>query len=63
MFTTKEKYTISYALKMINPDWNAGNVCDYMKVSKTDYNEFHPVKIGIWQANKKLGLKGGYARS
>ena len=63
MFTTKQLYTVSYALKMLNPTWNAGNVCDYMKVSKTEYSQFHPVKLGIWQANKKLGLRGGYARS
>ena len=63
MITTKQLYTVSYAVKMLNPTWNTGEVCDYMKVSKTEYNQFHPVKLGIWQANMILCLKGGYARS
>ena len=45
---------------MTYPSFTTGNVCEFLKLDETDYEQYHPVSLGIWKANKKLGKTGGY---
>ena len=48
------------AIKMTYPSFTTGNVCEFLKLDQTDYEQYHPVSLGIWKANKKLNKTGGY---
>ena len=58
--TLKQIYNTSYVLKVTNTTFNKGDICDLLKLDKTDMNVTHRVALGIWKANKKLGLTKGY---
>ncbi len=58
--TKKVIYNASYAIKMTYPTFTTGNVCEFLKLDQTDYEQYHPVSLGIWKANKKLNKTGGY---
>tara|TARA_B100000287_G_scaffold386874_1_gene395027 strand:+ start:1066 stop:1260 length:195 start_codon:yes stop_codon:yes gene_type:complete len=50
----------SYAIKMAYPDYNSGTICRILEIDTMDLNQVHRVHLGVWKANKKLGLRGGY---
>ena len=50
----------SYALKMAYPDYTSGIICKILEIDVTDLNPVVRVHRGVWKANNKLGLKGGY---
>ena len=58
--TLKQIYDTSYVLKVTNTTLNRGDICDLLKLDKTDMNVTHKVALGILRANQKLGLKKGY---
>ena len=58
--TLKQIYDTSYVLKVTNTTLNRGDICDLLKLDKTDLNVTHRVALGIWKANRKLGLTKGY---
>ena len=60
ILTKKVIYNTAYAIKMTYPSFTTGNVCEFLKLDETDYEQYHPVSLGIWKANKKLGKTGGY---
>ena len=53
-------YKASYALKMAYPDYASRQICQILEVDVLDLNQVHKVHLGVWKANKKLGLRGGY---
>ncbi len=58
--TKKVIYNAAYAIKMTYPSFTTGNICEFLKLDETDYNNVHSVSLGIWKANKKLGQTRGY---
>ena len=58
--TLKQIYNTTYVLKVTNTTFNKGDICDLLKLDKTDMNVTHKVALGILRANQKLGLKKGY---
>ena len=58
--TLKQIYDTSYVLKVTNTTLNRGDICDLLKLDKTDLNVTHRVALGIWKANRKLGLTKVY---
>tara|TARA_B100001250_G_scaffold381652_1_gene374140 strand:- start:44 stop:259 length:216 start_codon:yes stop_codon:yes gene_type:complete len=57
----KEVYRASYYIKMRNPCYTKGDIVNVLHLDKDDYNVTHRVALGIWQANKKLGITRGYS--
>ena len=53
-------YLTSYAVKMVNPKYTSKKICEMLEVDMHDLNQVHKVHLGVWKANKKLGITGGY---
>ena len=58
--TTNQIYQTSYVLRLTNPSYTKGDICKILKLNIYDMNVTHKVALGIWKANKKLGMKKGY---
>lgn len=58
--TKKVIYNASYAIKLTYPTFTTGNICEFLQLDTTDYEQYHSVSLGIWKANKKLGKVRGY---
>ena len=58
--TTNQIYQTSYVLRLTNPSYTKGDICNILKLNINDMNVTHKVALGIWKANKKLGIKKGY---
>ena len=54
---------VSFCIKMMYPDHTTGKICDILKVNPKDRNQRCKVDYGVWRANNKLGLRGGYTTS
>ena len=52
----------AYIIKMVNPTWQLKDILSSLNLSNKVYEEWHPAALGVMNANKKLGLKGGFKR-
>ena len=52
----------AYTIKMVNPTWQLKEILFSLNLSNKVYEEWHPAALGVMNANKKLGLKGGFKR-
>ena len=50
----------SYLLRLNNPHFISKDINALLNIDMSDRNLTHPSHYGIWMANKKLGIGGGY---
>tara|TARA_R100001510_G_C7614990_1_gene177434 strand:+ start:111 stop:323 length:213 start_codon:yes stop_codon:yes gene_type:complete len=50
----------SYMLRLNNSHFISKDINDLLNIDVNDRNQTHASHYGIWMANKKLGLTGGY---
>ena len=63
MIDLKDLSKVSFCIKMMYPNYTTGDICNLLKVNSKDRNQRCKVDYGVWKANNKLGLKGGYTTS
>ena len=62
MLTPKLITSASTAMKIANPDWQLKHILTTLKLSPKVYDQWHPAALGVMNANKLLGTKGGFRR-
>jgi|TARA_Y100000310_G_scaffold200577_1_gene200667 hypothetical protein len=62
MLTSKLIKHASTAIKIANPDWQLKQILSTLKLSNQSYDQWHPAALGVMEANKLLGTKGGFRR-
>jgi hypothetical protein len=62
MLSTKLITSASTAIKIANPDWELRQILSVLNLSNQVYDQWHPAALGVMNANRVIGTKGGFKR-